>query len=331
MIVLRPDAGNFGGCSVKILGPVVGGRAADPEDRDRVTGVSGNDEICSARATAGLSLLDGMDCLGLVVDSVQQVDDMLDIFDTHFVQASVDSTRQGESVDTSSICENIAGDMCPGGHGGRQADETSTSLVNHFGQASETSIKVAESGDSGDIGDNIANSKEVACRAFNFNSASNLSVLIAINGVSMTAILDTGAQVTVVIDTFVWRHLAGLKFGGGGGACNLNGIKSDAPVTASQSEEVEFTIGDSSYRWKFLKAAITDNCILGLDFIAHFTLDIKLSENTLALGNSTIPIQVLAMQAKGSYAVNTVSLFKKFKILPYSGLKFFETEFQVSK
>ena len=127
----------------------------------------------------------------------------------------------------------------------------------------------------------------------------------------MTAILDTGAQVTVVSDAFVRRHLAGLKFSG---AYNSNGIKSDAPVTASQSEEVEFTIGDSSYRWKFLKAAITDNCILGQDFIAHFKLDIKLSENTLVLGDSTIPIQVSAMQAKGSYTVNTVSLFKKVKI-----------------
>ena len=153
-----------------------------------------------------------MDCLGPVVEGVQQVDDMLDIFDTHFVQASVDSTRQGESVDTSSICGNIAGNMGPGGNGVRQADETSNSLVTHCRQASEASVKVAESGDSGDIGDNIANSKDVACRAFNFNSASNLSVSIAINGVSMTTILDTGAQVKVVSDAFVWRHLAGLKF-----------------------------------------------------------------------------------------------------------------------
>ena len=106
------------------------------------------------------------------------------------------------------------------------------------------------------------------------------------------------------------------------GAYNLNGIKSDAPVTASQSEEVEFKIGHSSYRWKFFKAAITDNCILGLDFIAHFKLDIKLSENALVLGKSTIPIQVSAMPAKGNYTINTASLFKKVKILPYFCLNF---------
>ena len=361
MVVPRPEAGNFRGCSFKILWPVVGGPTADPEDRDRVTGVFGNDEICSARATAGLSLLDDMDCLGPVVDGVQQVDGMLDIFDTHFVQASVDSissndeicsarataglsllddmdclgpvvdgvqqlddmldifdthfgqasvdfTRQGESVDTSSICGNIAGNMGPGGNGVRQADETSNSSVTHCEQASEASVKVAKSVDSGDIGDNIANYKDVVCRAFNFNSAGDFSVPITINGVFMTAILDTGAQVTVVCDAFVRRRLAGLKFSG---AYNSNGIKSDAPFSASQSEEVDSTIGDSSYRWKFLKAAITDNCILGLDFIAHFKLDIKLSENTLVLVNSTIPIQVSAMQAKGSYTMNTVSLFKE--------------------
>ena len=44
-----------------------------------VDSISSNDEICGARATAGLSLLDDVDCLGLVVDGVQQVDDMLDI------------------------------------------------------------------------------------------------------------------------------------------------------------------------------------------------------------------------------------------------------------
>ena len=73
---------------------------------------------------------------------------------------------------------------------------------------------------------------------------------------------------------------------------------------------------------EIFESCYTDNCILGLDFIAHFELDIKLSENTLVLGNSTFPIQVSAMPANASYTVNTVSLFKKVKILPYSSLNF---------
>ena len=39
-----------------------------------------------------------MDCLGPVVDSVQQVDGMLDIFDIHFVQASVDSISGNDEI-----------------------------------------------------------------------------------------------------------------------------------------------------------------------------------------------------------------------------------------
>ena len=39
-----------------------------------------------------------MDCLGPVVDGFQQVDDMLDIFDTHFVQASVDSISGNDEI-----------------------------------------------------------------------------------------------------------------------------------------------------------------------------------------------------------------------------------------
>ena len=205
----------------------------------------------SGRATAGLSLLVDMDCLGPVVDGVQQVDDMLDIFDTHSVQASVDSTRSGESVDTGSICENIVWDMGHGDHGVRQADETSDRSVTHFEQASQASAGVAESVVSGEIGDNIDNSKVVACRGYSFNSTSNLCVSKAIDGVSMAAILNTGSQVTVVSDAFVWRHLTRLKFSG---AYNLNGIKSDAPVYALQSEEVEFTIGNSSYHWELFES-----------------------------------------------------------------------------
>ena len=69
-----------------------------------------------------------------------------------------------------------------------------------------------------------------------------MSAPIAINGVFMTAILDTRTRVTVVSDAFVQHHWAGLTFTG---VYVLNGIKSVAPITVSQSEVVEFTVGDS--------------------------------------------------------------------------------------
>ena len=62
--------------------------------------------------------------------------------------------------------------MGTGVHGVWQVDETSDGLGTHFGQASVDSARVVESVDSGDVGDNITNSKDLASKAFNLNSAS---------------------------------------------------------------------------------------------------------------------------------------------------------------
>ena len=58
---------------------------------------------------------------------------------------------------------------------------------------------------------------------------------------------------------FVHAHLPSLHFSG---VYDLNGIKNGAPVTATLSEELIIGIGDQSFRWRALKADITDHCIL---------------------------------------------------------------------
>ena len=73
---------------------------------------------------------------------------------------------------------------------------------------------------------------------------------------------------------------------------------------------------------ELLKADIADSCILGLDFIVKYKLDIRLSENTLSVGDSIIPMEVKPVRHFKSYTVNTVSLFKNIKIKPHSGINF---------
>ena len=99
------------------------------------------------------------------------------------------------------------------------------------------------------------------------------------------------AQVSVVRSRFVDNFLPTLQFWG---AFTLNGIKADSPLPASQSNDIQVTLGDKIFQWKFLKADISDDCILGLDFIANLKLDIRLSENTVTVGDCVIPIQVLS-------------------------------------
>ena len=158
-----------------------------------------------------------------------------------------------------------------------------------------------------------------SCRSVLLNSTGNLMVPISINGVFVNAVIDTAAQVTVLSTDFVHAYLPSLQFSG---VYDLNGIKNGAPVTATLSEDLIIGIGDQSFRWRALKADITDHCILGLDFIAKFQLDIKLSENTLTVGDCAIPVHLSNGHKARAHTVNTVALSSRVKIKPHSGVNF---------
>ena len=142
---------------------------------------------------------------------------------------------------------------------------------------------------------------------------------ISVNGVSVDAVIDTAAQITVLSTDFVHTHLPSLQFSG---VYDLNGTKTGAPVTATLSEELIIGIGDQSFRWRAWKADITDHCILGLDFIAKFQLDIKLSENTLTVGDCVIPVHLSYGHNVRAHTANTVALSSRVKIKPHSGVNF---------
>ena len=158
-----------------------------------------------------------------------------------------------------------------------------------------------------------------SCRSVSLNPTGNLMVPISINGVLVDAVIDTAAQVTVLSADFVQAHLPSLQFSG---VYDLNGIKNGAPVTATLSEDLIIGIGDQSFRWRALKADITDHCILGLDFIAKFQLDIKLSENTLTVGDCVVPVHLSNGHKARAHTVNTVALSRRVKIKPHSGVNF---------
>ena len=71
------------------------------------------------------------------------------------------------------------------------------------------------------------------------------------------------------------------------------------------------------FQLKFLKADIQ-----GFDLIANFELDIKLSKNTVTVGDSVFSIKVLSHNAVHSFTVNTMLLYRKVKMKLYSGVKY---------
>ena len=98
--------------------------------------------------------------------------------------------------------------------------------------------------------------------------AGNLMVPISVNEVSVDAVLDRVAQVTVLSANFVHSHLPSLKFSG---VYDLNGIKTGAQLTAILSEELVIGLGDQLFKWQALKADRTNHCILDLDLLLNLS------------------------------------------------------------
>ena len=76
-----------------------------------------------------------------------------------------------------------------------------------------------------------------SCHSVSLNTTGNLLVQISVNGVSVDAMIDTAAQVTVLSADFVSTQLPSLQFSG---VYDLNGIKTGAPVMATLSEEFNY-------------------------------------------------------------------------------------------
>ena len=88
------------------------------------------------------------------------------------------------------------------------------------------------------------------------------------------------------------------------------------------SEELVIGLGDPLFKRQALSFDITDHCIQGLDFIAKLQLDIKLSEETLNVGDYVIPVHLADSHSVCAHTVNMVTLSRRVKIKPHSGVNF---------
>jgi hypothetical protein len=159
------------------------------------------------------------------------------------------------------------------------------------------------------------------CKKVVINAAGNILVPIEINGVPLYAILDTAAQVTVVSNDFFKKYLSTVSF-----MCtvSLTGINGKA-LPAYVTEDILLRIGSHVFKWHVTVADIQDTCILGLDFISYFKLDIKLSENVLLIDSERIPLTLMSVATNThlKFSVNVVALDRDINIPPRSGITVF--------
>ena len=113
-------------------------------------------------------------------------------------------------------------------------------------------------------------------------SANNDSIYLPvnINGVVVDALIDTGAQTTVINEGLA--DILGLTTDD---VVFMKGASVDSTVKARYCPKITFKIDHLLYKWHCMVAPIEDDFILGLDFLLKFKVDILVSNGVVAIGN----------------------------------------------
>ena len=160
--------------------------------------------------------------------------------------------------------ECLLNDAC-----GSSLDEVSTSSCKAKGQLDGPAIRPA--------------SKECL---LNDACGVSLSIPVKVNGVEVpAAIVDSAAQITI-ISTDLYHslpnppevlHTVFLR-----GISNTQGR-----VKAHKLKDLNITIGNQIFPWTVYVAPITDQFLLGLDFLLHKSCQIDMKSGTVQIGSET--------------------------------------------
>jgi len=109
-----------------------------------------------------------------------------------------------------------------------------------------------------------------------------LTVPLSANDVELSAVVDSGAQITIFSHTY--KHLVAEP--DQVGYMWLHGVTKDALL--AEIYWVNFKLGSKSYRMKACLAAIAHDVLLGLDFLRNNNCEISLRDNCLRIDQQEI-------------------------------------------
>ena len=107
---------------------------------------------------------------------------------------------------------------------------------------------------------------------------------IKINGLEIPAIVNTAAEATILSKKAcnqLKKKPSVIK------EINLNGLNVGAPVQG-QKIAANLTLGSNTYKWDVYIAEMGDLCLLGLDFLHHHGVDIKLNLHSIGIKGEEI-------------------------------------------
>ena len=140
-------------------------------------------------------------------------------------------------------------------------------------------------------------------------------VPIKINGLEIPAVVDTAAKATI-LSKKAYNQLkkkpSVIK------EINLNGLNVGAPVWG-QKIAANLTLGSNTYKWDVYVAEMGDLCLLGLDFLHHHGVNIKLSSHSIGIKGEEI-FASLVKTPETSIKVSRVML-KKCTVVPPNSIK----------
>ena len=143
----------------------------------------------------------------------------------------------------------------------------------------------------------------------------SLYIAIQINGDPVAALVDLGAQVTVLSPSF--QHsmtdppecIEDVK---------LRGASRDSQMTGHFTEKVKIQLGNLRFPWCVYVAPISDSVILGLDFLKAVGASIDLPSATFSIGDQVVPASYRQGQGQDSYKISRTVCVKRVTIPPQS-------------
>ena len=134
-----------------------------------------------------------------------------------------------------------------------------------------------------------------------------------VEGKTVNAVLDTGAEVSVIqsklADKLFQRHEPHPG--------SLRGIGNDK-IPAKIFHGIEVDIGNQSYLASMFSADIADELLLGLDFFSKFGVEIDFARAQVRIDNCTIPAKLVTGQKGEKIGVARVSLVGRVKVPAHS-------------
>ena len=139
----------------------------------------------------------------------------------------------------------------------------------------------------------------------------SLIVPIKIYGLKIPAVVDTAAEGTILsIEAFELLQEKPQVLE----EVRLKGLNGQAPITGKRIRG-DLGIGSQTYKWDIYVADSADMCLLGLDFLHNYKVDIKLSTNTISINGEEIYVSVVR-SGETDIKVSQVKLARRVMILP---------------